>query len=315
MTSIATAGCAKAARRALSLWLAAAAMALIGATAAAEAAPNALAQIGAWVCGAPATPERTAWSADRFNATAADRKLPWVAKLEIVEQKFDDGGMTVSNCGAVAVSHNWLVTAAHCVGGDRWESIRATLGSRELDNAAAVRRSATVAICHSEFDPETLSHDVALVRLERSLPPEFPVVRLATNSEIRALREGDVALSAGWGRISPTEISTTLRRAVIRVVDPARAHDGMIVAAPDQNEQSLCVGESGGPLIADTGFGAAVFGVFSSVDAYFDHRTGQTVELCEGFEARSYFTALRGLQGWIYDAIEACETDLTACLR
>ena len=290
-----------------------AASTLTASTAAAD--QNALARVGAWICGAPAVREPVAWSADRFSPTAADHEMPWVAKLEIVERLYDDGGMTVSNCGAVAVNRDWLVTAAHCVGGDHWVSIRATLGSRELSDSAALRRAASVALCHSGFNPNTLSYDLALIRLERPLPPEFPIIRLATNSEIRALQAGDVALSAGWGRISATEISTTLRRAIVRVVDPSRAHDGMIVAAPDRNEQSLCVGESGGPLIADTGAGEAVFGVFSSVDAYFDPQTGETVELCEGFEARSYFTALRGLQSWIYEAIAACESDIQSCIR
>ena len=90
-----------------------------------------------------------------------------------------------------------------------------------------------------------------------------------------------------------------MRRSLVLVVDPSRPRDGMIVAAPNRDEESLCIGESGAPLVADLGAGAAVFGVFSSVDAYVNPSTGEMVELCDGFEARSYFTSVTGMQSWI----------------
>lgn len=276
-----------------------------------ETAP--LSGLDAWICGAAlddATPPR---SASGFTPHAADPATPWAAKLEIIEERFEDGAMTVSNCSAAAVAPRWLVTAAHCVGQEGWVSVKATLGARDSTEPSALRRTASVALCHERFDPRNLAFDVALLRLDEPLPPTFPLLRLATRAETARLAPGDPALSAGWGRISSSEISRIMRKATVRVVDPARRGDGMIVAAPVRHEESLCVGESGAPLVADLGGGPALFGVFSSVDAYYSRESGKMIELCHGFEARSYFTALRGLEGWIRNAIDACERDPALC--
>ncbi|MEL6977206.1 MAG: trypsin-like serine protease [Pseudomonadota bacterium] len=277
-----------------------------------------LADAEAWVCGAPSAYDYTPYGGayaggGRYNPGSVDAAAPWAAKLEIVEERFADGGMTVSNCSAAAVAPGWLVTAAHCVGQERWVRVEATLGARDAQAPSAMKRSAALALCHTKFNPHDLSYDVALIKLDSPLPPEFPTLRLATSAEADRLTPGAAALSAGWGRISSSEISQVLRTADVRVVDPSRRSDGMIVAAPERNEHSLCVGESGAPLVADVGAGAALFGVFSSVDAYYNPDTGEMIELCEGFEARSYFTPLRGLQRWVRRAIAACEAAPQRC--
>lgn len=273
----------------------------------------ALDAVGAWVCGASDYLDTPLVTSDRFLASAADEVAPWMAKLEIVERA-PAGGVTLSYCGGAVLTRDWIVTAAHCVGGGDWESVRVTLGAKDLRAIEAVRRSASVALCHRGYDADTLSHDVALLRLAEPLPANFPTVRIASQEESLELRPGDMALSAGWSRVGEAEISHEMRRTSVRVLDPDRGGDGVIVAAPDGDRASLCVGESGAPLVTDLGFGAAVFGVFSSVDAYLDPDSGDLVELCEGFEARSYFTAVKGLQSWMSGAIAACDADLEGCL-
>ncbi|MEO1329540.1 MAG: trypsin-like serine protease [Pseudomonadota bacterium] len=266
------------------------------------------------VCGSPSLPTRAAASAVRFTPGRGEAAAPWMAKLEMVERLGPDGAMTVSNCGGVAIDRDWLLTAGHCVGSADWSSLRATLGVRDLEDSAAVRRRGAVALCPARFDSTTLAHDLALVRLETPLPNGFPIVRLATSREARALRPGGRALSAGWSRVEPQRLSQTLRLAHVRVIDPGRAPDGVIVAGPERDESSLCVGESGGPLVANFGAGSALVGVFSSVDAYRDRATGALIELCSGFEARSYFTPVAAYRDWIGRAIAACEADLARCL-
>ena len=273
-----------------------------------------LSAVDAWICGEARDRETLPRSPGRFRPKAADPSAPWAAKLEIVEEKFADGAMTISNCSAAVLAPGWLVTAAHCVGQEGWISVRATLGAKDSGDPGAIRSLVSTAICHERFDPRSLAYDVALLRLERPLPTDFPTLRIATLGEIDRLARGDAALSAGWGRVSKQEISRLLRKAQVEVVDPSRSGDGMIVAAPVRHEDSLCIGESGAPLVADLGSGPALFGVFSSVDAYYDPGSDTMVELCHGFEARSYFTGLGKLRGWIDKVMALCERDPKGCV-
>ncbi|MEO1291810.1 MAG: trypsin-like serine protease [Pseudomonadota bacterium] len=280
-----------------------------------------LAEAGAWVCGTPRWRETASETAAGYQPSAADRMLPWMAKLEILEQRLEGGSFLKSNCGAAALDRHWLITAAHCVASNDWLSVRVTLGSRDLDAGGAVRRSVAVALCHEGFDPSNLDFDLALLRLDQPLPSTFPTLRVATSYEIDQLRPNQQALSAGWARSGGskkgTQMSRVLSRRYLRLVDPARSGftggAARLVAAPQADEPSLCLGDSGGPLVADVGDGPSLVGVFSNVDALVDPATGEVTELCEGFEARSYFTSLSGLHYWLDATRRACAYDPAAC--
>lgn len=152
-----------------------------------------------------------------------------------------------------------------------------------------------------------------MLRVDAPLPPFFPTLRVASDAEIARLSVGARALAAGWRR-RPNGVAQRLSAPMVRIAPRDGEPAGIIVAAPERNESSLCLGESGAPLVTDLGFGPALIGVFSSVDAIFDPETGQVEEICSGFEARSYFTSLTGLQTWLSDAIHACDDHLEACL-
>ncbi|MEM9723942.1 MAG: trypsin-like serine protease [Pseudomonadota bacterium] len=279
-------------------------------------ADGALDRIGAWLCGSAAAssnPVRPAQDQRRFSTARLAPDAPWVAKLEIIEERFADGAISVSHCSAAAIAPLWLATAAHCVGDQGWIGVTATLGDQDAGGPNAFTRSAILAVCHADYRPGALAMDIALVRLDQPLPEGFPLLRLAGWREAARLSAGAVALSAGWGRVGPNAISRRLRMSELRIVDPMRAQDAMIVAAPLRHEQSLCVGESGAPLVADLGRGPALLGVFSSVDAFFDDESRRIVELCDGFEARSYFTALGGLRGWVEAVMRLCDGRREAC--
>lgn len=248
-----------------------------------------------------------------YSPGATDPAAPWMAKLEIVEARPGEEP-AVWTCGAVAIAPQWLATAAHCVAIERPVAIRAILGARNLNDPKAIRRSADAAYCHPGFDPNSLREDLALLRLESPLPPDFPLLRLASAEEAWSLGAGATAVSAGWARRQDGDVSPWLRRAEVRIIDPAREGDGLIEAAPPATGPSLCLGESGAPLIADLGRGPALHGVFTSVDVVWDRLTRSMTELCEGYEARSYFTPVRGRRLWMARVISACERDPAGCV-
>ncbi|MCI4662341.1 MAG: trypsin-like serine protease [Neomegalonema sp.] len=273
----------------------------------------------AMLCGSPAVIERPAASASGFSPTAVDPQIPWMAKLEIVEQILPGGVEVMGNCGGAVIGPRLVVTAAHCVHGADWQSIRITMGDRNVDGAKALRRTARRALCHADYRADSLDNDIALIELDAPLPADFPLLRIASADELSGLERGDPALSAGWARgKGGASMSRLLRRTPLRLVDPARVGRSggtKMVAAPDRDRPSLCLGDSGGPLIADAGQGPALIGVFSNVDALVDPRTGVVHELCSGFEARSYFTSLIGLRGWLEQTAARMSAALAAPLR
>lgn len=270
------------------------------------------------VCGAPSGRRFHSPGASAYAPSAAHASAPWMAKLEIVES--DPGGRiaAVANCGAAALTRNWLITAAHCVAGGPWLAVEATLGARDLDDPRALRHSGAVALCPTAYDPATTEGagtgpqaDLALLRLRDALPPDFPTLRVASPGELARFDPSVPAYAAGWPR-KASGVSMRLSAPSMRLIGPPQ--DGVYTARPVRDGSALCLGESGAPLVADLGLGPVMVGVFSSVDAFFNPDSGEVEELCAGYEAKSYFTALGGWQQWISAAIRACDQDVAACL-
>lgn len=284
-------------------------------------------ELAASFCGRPSA-QGPSGGPDRYDPMAPDPLAPWMAKLEVTLDPSDPAAQapargqsaaadpTVWTCGAVAIAPQWLATAAHCVARGAPSRYRVTLGARDLFDRAALQREGDLALCHPRYDPSRLRFDVALLRLDRPLPPDFPLLRLARPDEHRRLDPGRPAMAAGWARVGEGRVDRRLRRTPVRIVTPRTEDDGLIEAAPSADAPSLCVGESGAPLIADVGGGPALFGVFSSVDVVWDAGQGRLTELCDGFEARSYFTPLRGdVRLWIARAVSACARTPEICGR
>ena len=83
-------------------------------------------------------------------------------------------------CGAALLTHEWIVTAAHCVKDVTASNLRVTIGEYNiLDTSEAHkhldRRVARI-LTHTDFDKASYEYDIALLRVDEPVP--FQVLNL-----------------------------------------------------------------------------------------------------------------------------------------
>lgn len=118
-------------------------------------------------------------------------------------------------CGASLISHNFVMTAAHCVNGIEAQEIRVYLGGHNItQDYTDVRRVRTIH-AHENFDIITFDNDIALLQLDRS-------VRFGPTVQPGCLPDGSVTdyagamtIIAGWGRVGEKKPTSPLLRALI----------------------------------------------------------------------------------------------------
>jgi len=177
-------------------------------------------------------------------------------------------------CGAVLISDEWAITAAHCVEGAGRATYTVTFGDHDITKAGE-SAALTVAVkeihMHDDYYKNSpLDADYALLHLEH--PIDFSM-----HSNIRpiCLPENDgnqyedyTAIVSGWGHLRwrGGKTSNTLQEVTLsvypndecgkrysNVVDQDRTKvkitKHMICAGMDEEKKGSCQGDSGGPLI------------------------------------------------------------------
>ncbi|KAJ3656406.1 hypothetical protein Zmor_015486 [Zophobas morio] len=159
-------------------------------------------------------------------------------------------------CGGTLISNEWIVTAGHCADGALQFTIR--LGSNTLSGTDPnrVTVATTQYFVHPEYNPMTLEHNIALIKLR--MP-----VELTSYIQPIALPTNDIPIYAhltavGWGQINDAtpELSDHLQYVsliTISNIECANVYgyqvsDDMVCAAGNYNE-GTCLGDTGSPLI------------------------------------------------------------------
>ncbi|BES91686.1 Domain of unknown function (DUF1986) [Nesidiocoris tenuis] len=91
-------------------------------------------------------------------------RYPWVARL-VYDGQF--------HCGASLLNTDYVLTAAHCVRRLKRSKIRVILGDHDqyvTTDAPAIMRAVSSIIRHRNFDVNSYNHDIALLKLRKSVP-------------------------------------------------------------------------------------------------------------------------------------------------
>ncbi|XP_063914379.1 brachyurin-like isoform X2 [Zophobas morio] len=195
-------------------------------------------------------------------------------------------------CGGTLTNPQFVLTAAHCVTSTL--NCQVVLGSTTLQGSDPNRLilSTNSRVIHRDFNPETLENDIALLMFHVPIkltdyiqPINLPTERdeLFANTEVMAI---------GWGQTSDGLTNhlnyvtvSTLSNAECQISFGDAIINSMVCAVGNYNE-GACIGDSGGPLIAEINNKQYVVDISSFIST-----RGAKVQIRLGIQGRRLITA------------------------
>ncbi|CAM05153.1 trypsin [Saccharopolyspora erythraea NRRL 2338] len=161
-------------------------------------------------------------------------------------------------CGGALAAPNKVVTAGHCVLGEKPEGVQVVAGRERLDGKDGTVAKVTGIWVHPKYQDASSGSDVAVLTLDQRLPqPPLPV---ASQQDTALYQPGTPSTVLGWGKTAENgQSSNELRRGELQVLadeECTKAYkeqykaDSMTCAGVPGGGVDACQGDSGGPLVA-----------------------------------------------------------------
>ena len=173
---------------------------------------------------------------------------PWMVAIE------DADGFQF--CGGTVIREDYVLTAAHCVINRSPGSLRVVVGRTDLRTGAGKIVRVDDIWIHPKYEEVALGVDLALLTLRTKITTGS--LRLAVPKD-HLDQIGDLRSVYGWGRTedhptgSPRLRTTQLRLDELEACEPFTSPDEsprqrLCAPPPGNGEESICPGDSGGPL-------------------------------------------------------------------
>ncbi|WP_125560603.1 MULTISPECIES: trypsin-like serine protease [Pseudoalteromonas] len=180
---------------------------------------------------------------------------------------------TTAFCGGSYVGDGYVLTAAHCVSGRSASGLNVKVAGFVLGGNDGDRIAVAEKYVHPQYNSSTLNHDIALLKLVRT-PTQGSSVTLAQGNVEQYVRVGDLISVAGLGRLSeggsrPTnlyEVDVPLvSDQVCRQSGGSYQNVGSVAfcAGYPEGQKDSCSGDSGGPIVANSGGQVVQLGIVS----------------------------------------------------
>ncbi len=158
-------------------------------------------------------------------------------------------------CGGSVIAERWVLTAAHCMEGERPRALQVVVGRTDLEQTGRGQTAKVERIVVHPKYAETGTFDAALIKVDRAL--NVPKIALAPLRNQSLERSGTKLTVTGWGTeffLAPTIPSRMKSVGVEAVADEdctANEPQGFSAATEICAEAlggDSCQGDSGGPL-------------------------------------------------------------------